>query len=93
MLIKYYLPDGSSSIQVNTLTSSSVPPRKGSDHSYKEDRLQMNQVRILQMKLQSYTLVVMKVMYKNTPCKEKHMTQPDYKDLSTEISAEGRPTV
>ena len=93
MLIKYYLPDGSSSIQVNTLTNSSVPPRKGSDHSYKEDRLQMNQVRILQMKLQSGTLVVMKVMCQNIPYKEKHMTQPDYKDSSTGISTEGLPTV
>ena len=52
----------------------------------------MNQVRILQMKLQLGTLVVMKVMCQNTPCKEKHMTQPDYKDSSTGISAKGLPT-
>ena len=30
------------STQVNTLTSSSVPPKKGSDHSYKGDKLKIN---------------------------------------------------
>ena len=52
----------------------------------------MNQVRILQMKLQSGTLVVMKVMCQNTPCKEEHMKQQGYKDSSIGISTEGLPT-
>ena len=60
--------------------------RKGSDHSYKEEGLQTNRVRILQMKLQSGTLVVMRVMCQYTPYNENHMTQPDYKDSSTGIS-------
>ena len=74
------------------MTSSSIPPKKGSDHSYKGDELKMNQVRVLQMKLQSDTLVVMKAMYQNIPYKEKDMTQPDYKDSSTGISTKGLPT-
>ena len=52
----------------------------------------MNLVRFLQMKLQSGTLVVMKTMCQNIPYKEKHMTQPDYKDSSTGISTKGLPT-
>ena len=52
----------------------------------------MNQVRVLQMKLQSDTLVVMKAMYQNIPYKEKDIKQPDYKDSSTVISTRDLPT-
>ena len=74
------------------MTSSSIPPKKGSDHSYKGDELKMNQVRVLQMKLQSDTLVVMKAMYQNIPYKEGDMTLPGYKDSLTGISTKGLPT-
>ena len=48
--------------------------KEKTDHLYKEDRLKMNQVRILQMKLKSGTLVVMKATCQNIPYKVKHMT-------------------
>ena len=74
---------------LNKLISTS---KEKTDHLYKEDGLKTNRVRILQMKLKSGTLVAMKAMCQNIPYKEKHMTQPDYKDSSIGISTEGLPT-
>ena len=93
MLIKCWSPNGSSSTHVNTSTSSSIPPKKGSDQSYKGDELKMNKVRVLQMKLQLDTLVVMKDIHQNIQFKERDAILPGFRESLTEICTRGLPTV
>ena len=44
------------------------------------------------MRLQLDTLVVMKDIHQNIPCKERDMILPDFKESSIETSTKGPPT-
>ena len=52
----------------------------------------MKQIRILQMRLQSDTLIAMKDIHQNIPYKERDMILPGFKKLSIETITKGPPT-